>query len=152
MGLFVPSKKGWLRVTDVLTRSQRSFNMAQIKGRNTRPEMAVRSFLHSLGYRYRLHARDLPGSPDIVLPKHGAIIFVHGCFWHIHRCRYGKVIPATNAEFWQNKRTGNIQRDRRNVLALRKAGWRVLTVWECWTKRPDYLHRQLCTFLERRTS
>ncbi len=130
-------------MADVLTPEQRSFNMSRIRGKNTSPEMKVRRLLHSLGYRYRLHVRDLPGCPDIVLPKHRAVIFVHGCFWHMHRCRYGRVVPTTNAEFWQNKRRGNVDRDKRHVKALRQAGWRVYTIWECCTKSPERLNSQV---------
>jgi len=105
--------------------------MAAIRSANTRPEMRVRSALHGLGFRFRLHGKDLPGRPDIVLPKYGTAIFVHGCFWHCHRCKYGSVVPATRAEFWAAKRGGNVERDRRNAAALRKLGWRVLVMWEC---------------------
>lgn len=116
---------------DVHTPEQRSRNMAAIKGRNTKPEMRVRSLLHSLGYRYRLHRKDLPGKPDIVLPKYRTAIFVHGCFWHSHDCRWGMVTPKTRPEFWKEKRHGTTERDARNVLALEAAGWRVLVIWEC---------------------
>lgn len=116
---------------DVHTREQRSRNMAAIRSANTKPEMRVRSALHRLGFRFRLHRKDLPGRPDIVLPKHRTVIFVHGCFWHCHRCRYGSVVPATRAAFWAAKRGGNVERDRRNATALRKLGWRVLVLWEC---------------------
>jgi DNA mismatch endonuclease (patch repair protein) len=117
--------------------------MSRIRGKNTNPEMKVRSLLHSLGYRYRLHVRDLPGHPDIVLPKHRVVIFVHGCFWHMHKCRFGRVVPKTNAEFWQTKRSGNTERDRRNARQLRKVGWTVLTVWECETRSQEKLKSKL---------
>ena len=116
---------------DVHTRQQRSRNMAAIRSANTKPEVRVRSALHALGFRFRLHRKDLPGRPDIVLPKYSTVIFVHGCFWHCHRCRYGSVVPATHAEFWAAKRQGNVARDRRNARALHRLGWRVLVVWEC---------------------
>ena len=135
-------------MTDVLTKKQRSYNMSQIRGRDTRPEMAVRSLVHRMGYRFRLHARDLPGKPDIVLPRHEKIIFVHGCYWHMHRCRYGRVVPATNTEFWQNKRTANVTRDRKNLRKLRRDGWSVLVVWECWLRDPHKLVDRLSAFLE----
>jgi len=99
--------------------------------------MIVRSLVHQMGFRYRLHQKGLPGTPDLVLPAHRKMIFVHGCFWHMHCCRYGKVKPATNAEFWSNKRRGNVIRDRRNRRRLRTAGWSILVVWECWTKDID---------------
>lgn len=108
--------------------------MSRIKSRDTKPEMVVRSLVHQMGFRFRLHRKDLPGKPDLVLPRHRKIIFVHGCFWHLHRCRYGKVVPRTNAEFWQKKRQGNVDRDRRQRASLKKQGWSILTVWECWTK------------------
>lgn len=116
---------------DVHTREQRSRNMAAIRSENTKPEVRVRSALHALGFRFRLHRKDLPGRPDIVLPKHASVIFVHGCFWHCHRCKYGSVVPATRAEFWAAKRKGNVDRDRRNAAALRRLGWRVAVIWEC---------------------
>lgn len=116
---------------DVHTREQRSRNMAAIRSANTKPEVRVRSALHALGFRFRLHRKDLPGKPDIVLPKLRTAIFVHGCFWHCHSCKYGSVVPATRAEFWAEKRGGNVARDRRNRAALRKLGWRVLVIWEC---------------------
>jgi DNA mismatch endonuclease (patch repair protein) len=108
--------------------------MAAIKGADTKPEMRVRSLLHSLGFRYRLHRKDLPGRPDIVLSKYRTVIFVHGCFWHSHDCRWGAVVPKTRAEFWQEKRQGTIERDARNVAALRAAGWKIVTIWECETR------------------
>jgi len=124
-------------MTDVHRCEQRSFNMSRIRGRDTKPELLVRSIVHQLGFRFRLHHRDLPGKPDLVLSRHRKIIFVHGCFWHMHRCRYGRVTPRTNAEFWQEKRQSTVARDRRNRQALRKQGWEILTVWECWTRDPD---------------
>ena len=133
-------------MVDVLTRKQRSFNMSRIRGKNTGPEKTVRSLLHSLGYRYRLHVNDLPGCPDIVLPKYKALIFVHGCFWHMHSCRFGRVTPKTNAKFWQKKRTGNVERDKQQRRLLRRA-WAVLTVWECQTRDVKKLSRTLLTFL-----
>jgi DNA mismatch endonuclease (patch repair protein) len=127
---------------DVHSPQQRSFNMSRIKGKNTSPEMKVRRLLHSLGYRYRLHVRDLAGRPDIVLPKHRVVIFVHGCFWHMHKCRFGRVTPKTNAEFWQKKRTGNVERDRKQRRILRK-DWTILTVWECQTRDVQRLASRL---------
>jgi DNA mismatch endonuclease (patch repair protein) len=113
--------------------------MSAIKSKHTKPERLVRLLLRKMGYQYWLHAANLPGKPDIVLPKRKLAIFVHGCFWHCHRCRYGRVVPATNAVFWQNKRLGNIQRDKRNLRALRKSGWKAVIVWECYTRNPDKL-------------
>lgn len=112
----------------------RSRNMRAVRGTNTRPEMLVRRGLHRRGLRFRLHRRDLPGCPDIVLPRHRAVVFVHGCFWHRHEgCRYATT-PATRREFWQNKFTANFERDRRALEGLRAAGWRVAVVWECALK------------------
>ena len=121
-------------MVDVHNRQQRSFNMSRIRSKDTKPELIVRSLVHQMGFRFRLHRRDLPGKPDLVLPAHRKIIFVHGCFWHMHRCRYGKVTPATNTEFWQTKRKSNVTRDRRNQRQLKAAGWQILTIWECWTR------------------
>ena len=116
---------------DIVSAKKRSEMMSGIKGRDTRPEMLVRSFLHAKGFRFRLHLRNLPGSPDLVLPKYHSCIFVHGCFWHRHQgCRYATT-PATRADFWEQKLEGNVTRDHRNVQLLLEAGWRVLIVWEC---------------------
>ena len=135
-------------MTDVLTTKQRSACMSAIRGKNTKPELAVRSALHCLGFRYRLHRTDLPGKPDLVFPSLRKIIFVHGCFWHMHQCRYGRVVPATRTEFWQEKRKGNVKRDRRHKAHLRRAGWKVLEVWECWTKNPDRSMARILEFLQ----
>ena len=137
-------------MVDVLTPAQRSFNMSRIKDRNTRPEMIVRSIVHRLGYRYRLHKKDLPGKPDVVLVRHRKIIDVHGCFFHMHTCKYGRVVPVTNAAFWKAKRLSNVERDRRNLRALRK-DWHVMTVWECQTKDSNRLKKRLEKFLETQT-
>ena len=118
-------------MTDVLTPAQRSFNMSRIRGAHTKPEMRVRKLLHAAGLRYRLHGKDLPGKPDLVFPRVRAVLFVHGCFWHMHRCKYGKPVPATNVTFWAEKRRSNVDRDGRNRAALRAQGWRVFEVWEC---------------------
>jgi DNA mismatch endonuclease (patch repair protein) len=133
---------------DVHTPEQRSRNMATIRSKNTRPELVVRAIAHQLGYRYRLHVRTLPGAPDLVFPRQRKIINVHGCYWHMHKCRFGSVVPKTNADFWQTKRQGNVERDRRTLSALRRAGWRVLVVWECETKDSARLTKKLCRFLE----
>jgi DNA mismatch endonuclease (patch repair protein) len=135
-------------MADVLTPQQRSFNMSRIRSRDTRPEMVVRSIVHRLGYRYRLHKKDLPGKPDVVLVRHRKIIDVHGCFFHMHKCRYGSVVPATNASFWKTKRLSNVERDRRNLRTLRREGWDVLIVWECETKNPIALQSRLHKFLD----
>jgi DNA mismatch endonuclease, patch repair protein len=133
---------------DVHTPEQRSFNMSRIKNRDTKPEVRVRAIVHGMGYRYRLHRKDLPGKPDLVFPARRKVIFVHGCFFHMHECRYGQVVPRTNAEFWATKRRSNVERDARNVKALEEAGWKVMTVWECQTKNPEALIEPLREFLE----
>jgi DNA mismatch endonuclease, patch repair protein len=125
----------------------RSRIMAAIRGKNTRPELAVRSALHRMGYRFRIHVRSLRGSPDIVLARHGAVIFVHGCFWHAHHCRAGRAAPRTNAAFWKAKREGNRHRDRLAVRALRREGWRVLVLWECQLRDAERLISALRQFL-----
>lgn len=134
---------------DVLTRAQRRYNMSRIKGRDTTPERAVRSAAHRLGFRFRLHDRGLPGSPDLVFKNLRACVFVHGCFWHRHKCRNGQVVPATRREFWERKLAGNVERDRCAITALRRSGWRVLVVWECQTRRgePALLEAGLTRFL-----
>lgn len=118
-------------MTDTVNEAVRSRMMASIRGQDTKPEMTVRRFLHSKGFRYRLHAHSLPGSPDLVLPKYRLAIFVHGCFWHRHaRCRYA-TIPDQNREKWQRKFDQNVERDQRNIDQLLESGWRVIVVWEC---------------------
>lgn len=123
---------------DVVNRETRSRMMSGIRGRNTQPERLVRSCLTGRGYRYRLHRRDLPGAPDVVMPGRRVAIFVHGCFWHQHDgCRYAK-LPTSNTAFWKTKLAGNIERDRKAVETLIDMGWRVLIIWECATRRtPD---------------
>lgn len=133
---------------DVLTPEQRSRNMRAIKARDTGPELIVRRLLHAMGYWFRLHRRDLPGRPDIVVPGRQVVLFVHGCFWHRHRCRYGRVQPSTRHEFWQAKFAANLERDRRAARALRRDGWRVLIVWECQTRELGELEARLRRMLE----
>lgn len=119
----------------MLTPAARSAMMARIKGKNTKPEMLVRKALFAAGYRFRLHRKDLPGNPDIVLPGRKVAIFVHGCFWHAHQgCRLAK-LPATRPEFWREKLGRNVARDAAAVSALRFQGWRVLVVWECFIRQ-----------------
>jgi DNA mismatch endonuclease, patch repair protein len=134
-------------MTDNLTPEQRRYNMLQIRSRNTRPELTVRSIVHRMGYRYRLHCSDLAGKPDLVFPRRRKIIFIHGCFWHKHKCRYGKVIPKTNMEYWQTKRERNAARDKRNRKSLEKEGWEIFVVWECWIRNKDTLKQRLASFL-----
>ncbi len=135
-------------MTDVLTPEQRRRNMSAIRGAHTKPEKTVRSLAHRMGYRFRLHRRDLPGKPDLVFPSRRKVILVHGCFWHMHDCPYGRVKPVTHADFWVKKRNGNAARDGRNVVALETAGWTVLVIWECETRSIEPLGRKLREFLD----
>jgi DNA mismatch endonuclease, patch repair protein len=116
---------------DVFKKEKRSWLMSRVKGVDTAPELLIRSLLHRMGYRFRLHVFDLPGKPDIVLPRHRKVIFVNGCFWHGHkRCRRS-ALPETNRDFWEQKISKTAKRDQRNIRQLRKAGWKVLTIWQC---------------------
>ena len=116
---------------DSLTTAQRSERMRRVRSEDTKPEMLIRRLLHRLGYRYRLHCGDLPGKPDLVFPGRSKIIFVHGCFWHGHRCRSGLNKPASNLAYWMPKLLRNKARDRKNKGLLKRLGWDVLVVWEC---------------------
>jgi len=117
--------------------------MGKIRAKNTGPEIIVRSLLHSLGYRFRIHSEKLPGHPDIVLPKYKTIIFIHGCFWHRHRkCKYAYT-PKTRTEFWNTKFSGNIKRDREVQFELKQLGWRVLIIWECEISDKTKLTRRI---------
>lgn len=121
-------------MVDVVSAADRSRMMAGIHGKNTKPELIVRRMLFASGYRFRLHRRDLPGAPDIVMPGRKVAVFVHGCFWHMHQgCRFAKM-PATRPEFWKAKLEANVARDRRTIEKLQALGWRVLCVWECSTR------------------
>jgi DNA mismatch endonuclease (patch repair protein) len=126
----------------------RSSLMAKVKSKNTKPELAVRSAAHRLGYRFRLHKKDLPGTPDIVFSQKRKVIFVHGCFWHRHPgCRKAST-PKTRAAFWNEKFEANIARDQRNVTALEADGWQVLTLWECEVRDENILRSKLKMFLD----
>lgn len=121
-------------MADVHNKATRSYNMSQIKGKHTKPEMLVRKFLFANGFRHRLHDKKLPGKPDIVLAKYKTVIFVHGCFWHGHEgCKY-YVVPKTRTEWWLNKINGNIAIDKKAVKGLKKDGWKIINVWECELK------------------
>lgn len=134
-------------MTDVFSKEKRSWIMSHVKGRDTKPEMLVRSFVHRMGFRFRVHRRSLPGKPDIVLPRHGKVIFIHGCFWHGHkRCRRSKR-PTTNKGFWNEKLDRNIERDRHFRRRLGRMGWKVLVVWQCETQKPEHLLVKLERFL-----
>jgi DNA mismatch endonuclease (patch repair protein) len=121
-------------LADKFTKPERSKIMAQVKSENTSPELAIRKLLHRLGFRFRLHRKDLPGKPDIVLPKHKTVIFVHGCFWHGHLGCKRASRPTSNTDFWNKKLDRNIERDRAAREELEKIGWRVMTIWECEIK------------------
>ena len=121
-------------MADVHDADTRSYNMSCVKSKNTKPEIWVRKYLFACGFRYRINVKKLPGTPDIVVPKYKTAIFVNGCFWHGHKnCRYF-VIPKTRTEWWLDKINRNIDRDQANILALKKSGWRVITIWECQLK------------------
>ena len=136
-------------MADVHTKAVRSYNMSRILAKDTKPEMIVRRLVHSLGFRYRLHVKKLSGCPDLVFSKKKKVIFVHGCFWHVHSCKYGKVIPKTNALFWSAKRLGNKERDRRNIAELKKLGWKILIIWECQSNDLSKLKDRITTFLNK---
>jgi len=132
---------------DRLSRSHRSWNMSRIKSRDTSTELTVRSVLHDMGYRFRLHRKDLPGKPDIVLPKYRTVIFVHGCFWHRHtECKYAYT-PKSNVEFWEKKFKANVERDQNNNRILQELGWRIIVIWECQTQNLEPLKYLLKTSL-----
>jgi DNA mismatch endonuclease (patch repair protein) len=129
-------------MTDVHDKKTRSFNMSQIKGKDTKPEMLVRKFLFSNGIRYKLHDKKLPGKPDLVFPKYKKIVFIHGCFWHGHEgCKYF-VIPKTRTEWWLNKINRNKDKDAESIMELKKRGWGIISIWECELK-PDKRENKL---------
>lgn len=132
-----------------MTPAQRSERMARIRSRDTRPELLVRRLVFALGFRYRLHRRELPGCPDLVFRKRRRVIFIHGCFWHLHRACGLARIPKSRKGFWVPKLEGNKRRDARIIRALRREGWEVLTVWEYQLKRPDLLQTRVARFLTR---
>jgi DNA mismatch endonuclease (patch repair protein) len=134
---------------DKITPERRSANMSRIRSKDTKPEMAVRKVAHGLGYRFRLHQKDLPGKPDLVFPSRKAVVFVHGCFWHGHSdpgCR-NAVLPKSRRDFWLPKLSKNKARDSANVEALEAAGWRVMVVWECEIKDDEIVAGRLRDFL-----
>lgn len=127
-------------MADVHNKETRSFNMSQIKAKNTKPEMLVRKFLHANGFRYGLHNKKLPGKPDIILSKYRTIIFVNGCFWHGHSGCRSFVVPKTKTEWWLSKINGNIINDKKSIEALEHAGWQIITIWECELKPKILIH------------
>lgn len=135
-------------MTDILTKEQRSLNMSRIRARDTGPELIVRRTAHRMGFRFRLYRKDLPGTPDLVFPKHRLAVFVHGCYWHRHDgCRFA-YSPKSRVEFWTKKFKQNVARDNRNQSLLRDLGWQILVIWECETRDiktvEDKLHEYLC--------
>jgi DNA mismatch endonuclease (patch repair protein) len=129
-------------MADVHSKETRSYNMSRIRSKDTKPEMLVRRFLHKHGFRYRLHVKNLPGKPDIVLPKYKTVIFIHGCFWHGHEgCKYF-VVPKTRTEWWLHKIGTNISNDNSTENALKNAGWTIIKIWECQLKK-SYLEDSL---------
>lgn len=133
---------------DSLTKEHRSWNMSRIRSTNTKPEMLVRSFLHRNGFRFRLHVKELPGHPDIVLPKYKTVVEIRGCFWHRHKGCKKATMPSTNADFWGKKFQCNIERDHKNELEMHHLGWHVIVVWECETAKDIFPPKALVGFVE----
>ena len=141
-----------VNVTDRISKEHRSWNMSRIRSKNTEPELKVRSLLHRMGYRFRLHNKNLPGKPDIVLSKYRTVIFVHGCFWHRHTdCKFAYT-PKSKVEFWEAKFKRNIERHEEVTKQLEKLGWKVLTIWECETSAPNELKKMLTIHLSKETT
>lgn len=135
-------------MADVLSKEQRKRCMSHIRGKDTKPEVLVRKFLFANGFRYRLYRKDLPGKPDIVLPKYKTVVFINGCFWHGHAgCKYA-TIPVANHEFWRDKISGNVERDKLNYTKLYKLGWKVIEVWQCELK-PKFREQTLNNLLSK---
>ena len=133
---------------DTMTPQERSERMSRVKNKDSKAELRVRGIVHRLGFRFRLHNKSLPGKPDIVLPRHGKVILIHGCYWHRHGVCRPLSIPENNPEFWREKFDGNVERDRRNIRQLRELGWDVLVVWECETKDAESVEAKLRDFLK----
>ncbi len=122
-------------MADVHTKEQRSYNMSRIRNKDTKPEMVVRKFLFSKGFRYRLHAKNLPGKPDIVLPKYKTVVFINGCFWHGHEACKFYVVPKTRTDWWLSKINNNKEKDQKVIQVFKAKGWQIITVWECQLKK-----------------
>lgn len=135
---------------DIMTPTQRSERMSRVKGKDSKAETRVRSAVHRMGFRYRLHDTKLPGKPDMVLARHGKVILIHGCFWHRHGVCRPLSIPENNPDFWRKKFAENVERDKRNIRQLKALGWRVLVIWECETRDTDALETRLRAFLRPR--
>jgi DNA mismatch endonuclease (patch repair protein) len=133
-------------MSDIYSKSKRSDIMSHISSKETKPEILVRKFLFSNGFRFRKNLKDLPGKPDIVLPKYKTVIFIHGCFWHGHTCKKG-TLPTTNVEFWKTKIGGNIERDKRDIAELEQQGWHVIVVWQCEIKNIEFQKERLAKLL-----
>lgn len=134
-------------MTDIYSKEKRSWVMSRVTGKNTKPELIVRKLLYNMGYRYRLHNKKLPGTPDLVFTSRKKVIFIHGCFWHGHEgCKKSKK-PSTNYEFWERKINNTILRDEKKLKELYLQGWSVLIIWECETKKVEYLKQKLKSFL-----
>ena len=144
-----PSPRQSRPMTDIFDPEKRSQIMSRIRGRDTKPELIVRRVAHGLGFRFRLHRKDLPGRPDIVFPRHQAVIVVHGCFWHRHPGCKRASSPKTREGYWQNKFEDNVVRDKRNETALRDLGWKVMVIWECETKDHEAVAARIESFLRR---
>lgn len=127
---------------DIYSKLKRSEIMSKISGTETKPEILIRKYLFSKGFRFRKNDKRLPGRPDVVLPKYKTVIFIHGCFWHGHHCKAGK-LPETNKEFWENKINSNMERDKKNQHKLEKLGWKIITVWQCKLKNKKVLTKKL---------
>ena len=138
-----PENRSWIGRVDTFTRSERSEIMRRVRSTDTSPERAVRSLLHRLGYRFRLHRKDLPGTPDMVLPRHRVVVFVHGCFWHRHPGCARATTPSSNRAYWQRKFQRTVARDRKVRKRLNALGWKVVVVWECQLKDMDRLERRI---------
>ena len=141
------SNFGGRRLVDTVSAETRSAVMSRVRGKDTKPELVVRRLLHTLGYRFRLHRRDLPGTPDIVFPRRRKVVFVHGCFWHHHACHLGRV-PKSRQDFWIAKFEENQERDAQNLALLHTAGWRTLIIWECEIAEPNCLVVRIREFLD----
>ena len=132
---------------DRITREHRSWNMGRIKSCNTKPEIVVRSLLHNMGYRFRLHRKDLPGKPDIALPRYKSVIFVHGCFWHRHKGCKNTTSPKTKKTFWREKFRANVERDRKVQKEMKSMGWKIQIIWECELSDPEEVRKSLKSHL-----
>lgn len=134
-------------MTDIFSPEKRSWIMGRIKGKDTKPELLVRSMIHKMGFRFRLHRRELPGVPDLVLAKYKKVIFVHGCFWHGHEGCRRSAMPTSNVAFWRKKLEANIERDKNNIKKLEELGWEPLIIWECEVNNKAKLYNILNRFL-----